>query len=106
MKNGWRWAGILAMVAAAPAQALVLGGTNLSILGYPEAQCSKPDRPMRPYSASPSRGEIDTYNFAVDRYNSDLQAFTSCTREYIENAQNDVKRIRERMDEAVERAKR
>jgi hypothetical protein len=92
------------VVASGVAQAAVQGGTNLGTKGYPSVDCRKPKPPTRTYGAT--REEIERYNIAVDSYNTDLQRFIACTREYIQNAQNDVKRIRALMDEAVERAKR
>ena len=95
---------LVAMLATG-AQAIVLGGSNLGFRGYPEADCRKPEPPMRPFSPA-SRWDIERYNMEVDRYNRELEIFISCTREYLEHAQNDIKRIRERMEEALERAKR
>jgi hypothetical protein len=87
------------------ASAIVLGGTNLGFLGYPAMACHKPSKPIEP-SFRPSRWEIDSYNMQVSSYNMQLQTYIQCVREYLENSKNDVKRIQEKMDEAIEDTKR
>lgn len=79
------------MLVSATAGAVVFGGSNLGLFGYPEAKCYKP---TRPYDLS------DEY--AVNRYNSDLREYKRCLTEYVENANNDMKRIREAVEEALE----
>jgi hypothetical protein len=85
--------------------AYVIGGTNLSFLGYPDHSCRKPNKPIKPYSFD-NRSEVDTYNGQVDSYNFELQRYITCVKEYLENAGNDIKRIEEKMDGAVAEAKR
>lgn len=66
-----------------PAFAFVYGGSNLGYLGYPEPRCYIP-------------------------YNGDnwqKQEYVRCINDYVENAQNDIKRIREKAEDAVEKAK-
>jgi hypothetical protein len=94
----------LAMLMA-PAGAVVFGGSNLGVFGYPEADCRRPEPPTRPFQPT-SQWEIDTYNSEVDSYNNDLRQFIACTREYLDNAQADIKRVQERMQEAIDRARR
>lgn len=107
MKRSFARLGVAAavLIASNTSYALVLGGSNLGVLGYPAANCRAPMKPTPPFTPA-SRWEIDSYNMQVDTYNSELERFIACTKEYLENAQNDMKRIREGMDEAVERAKR
>jgi hypothetical protein len=65
----------------------------------------KPSKPIKPYSFN-SRWEIDSYNSQVDSYNMERQRYVGCVKDYLEYASNDIKRIEERMDEAIEEAKR
>lgn len=85
--------------------AIVLGGSNLVISTYPDHSCMKPSKPIKPYSFN-SRWEIDSYNSQVDSYNMEHQLYVGCVKDYLENASNDIKRIEEKMDEAIEEAKR
>lgn len=78
-------------LAATPALALVFGGSNLGIFGYPDHTCSKP---YKPYSF--------TAQWEVDQFNSELTAYYSCIDEYVENAKNDIDRIIEKANEAVD----
>lgn len=85
--------------------AIVLGGTNLGILGYPEHSCKKPNKPMKPYSLD-SSWEINSYNIEADSYNMERERYISCMKEYLENAGNDIQRIKENMEAAIDEAKR
>jgi len=87
------------------ALAIVIGGTNLGAFGYPDHSCRKPNKPIKPYSFN-SRWEVDSYNRQVDSYNFELQRYIACMKEYLENASNDMKRIEEKMEEAVAEVKR
>lgn len=87
------------------ALAIVIGGTNLGVFGYPDHSCRKPHKPIKPYSLN-SRWEVDSYNRQVDSYNFELQRYIACMKEYLENASNDMKRIEEKMEEAIAEAKR
>jgi hypothetical protein len=98
--------GMIAVVAVAPltAQAFVIGGSNLPMFGYPAPACTKPmSKPIKPYEFS-DEGAVDEYNSEVDEYNSRLSTYTSCIREYVDNANNDIKRIREKAQEAIDEA--
>ncbi|QSX33129.1 hypothetical protein JYB87_15585 [Shewanella avicenniae] len=83
--------------------AVVFGGSNLGFRGYPSHSCSKPTKPFKPYSFN-SQWEIDSYNSDVELYNSQLQQYLSCIDEYIENANNDIKRIKEKGQAAIDEA--
>ena len=85
--------------------AIVLGGTNLGVFGYPDHTCRKPNKPLKPYSFN-SRWEIDSYNSQVDSYNLERQRYIDCVKEYLENASNDIKRIEEKIEETIAEAKR
>lgn len=85
--------------------AIVIGGSNLGISGYPEHTCRKPTKPYKPYKFS-SQWEVDSYNSEVDSYNINHRRYIGCVKEYLENAENDLKRIEEKMEETAAEAKR
>lgn len=91
----WVYASLacLSIFIATSVSAMVFGGSNLGILGYPKHRCYQP---TKPYDLS------DRY--AVDRYNSDLDQYVGCIREYVDNARNDMERIRELANEAIDEA--
>jgi hypothetical protein len=63
----------------------VYGGTNFGYGGYPDPSCQKP----------------------YDRKNNYArQSYVKCINDYIENGNNDVKRINEAQQEAISEAKR
>lgn len=73
--------------------AIVFGGTNLGFLGYPKHTCSKP---YKPYSFS---GQYE-----VESYTHQYENFIECIKTYVENARNDISRIRESSNDAVSEA--
>lgn len=73
----------LCCASANQASAVVFGGSNLPVFGYSKPSCYL-------YS-SPSKYDVERY---ID-----------CINEYVENANNDIKRIREAAEEAVNDAK-
>ncbi|MCA3562444.1 MAG: hypothetical protein IOC82_15585 [Aestuariivirga sp.] len=81
------------VLASGTANALVFGGSNLGVLGYPKHTCSAPSKP---YDLS------DEY--AVNRYNSDLDYYIDCIKAYVENAKNDIERINESANDAIREA--
>lgn len=83
------------VVVSGAAGAIVLGGSNLGIFGYPDPKCHKP---YRPYDLSD--------RFAVDRYNSEARIYRDCVIEYLENAEHDIERIQEKMRDVVSEAQR
>ena len=86
--------GIICLFVFLPnAYALVLGGSNLSLLGYPEHECYKPHKPYE---------FIDELDF--QRYKTDVEIYLDCIREYVENAENDIERIREAAQDAIDEA--
>ena len=83
---------------------LVLGPSNLGMFGYPQHNCSPPySKPYKPYSFD-SQWEVDNYNAEVEAYNYEIGIYFDCINEYLEAANNDIKRISERMDEAIDEA--
>lgn len=82
------------LVVSGAAGAIVLGGSNLGVMGYPDHRCRKPYRP----SQFSEESEVYSYNNEVDR-------FVRCIREYVENADNDIQRIQEKGQAAIDYAK-
>lgn len=76
------------------AQAYLYEGSNLDFTGYPEFN---PTTPYAPYTK-------DEYNY--NNYKNDVERYEAKAKEYLENADNDIKRIIEAKQEAVEKANR
>ena len=84
--------------------AIVFGGSNLGIFGYPKHTCTKPySKPYKPYQFN-SQWEIDSYNSDVESYNMDVSQYLTCIREYADNGKNDMDRIREAINDAINEA--
>jgi hypothetical protein len=94
---------VLVLLFPLSGYAMVFGGSNLGFRGYPSHDCIKPTRPFKPYSFN-SQWELDSYNTEVDLYNSQLRQYLSCIDEYVENAKNDIKRIKEKAQQAIDEA--
>lgn len=94
---------LLVLLFPLSAYAVVFGGSNLGFGGYPSHDCIKPTKPFKPYSFN-SQWEVDSYNSQVDLYNSQLQQYLNCIDECIENADSDIKRIKEKAQEAIDEA--
>ena len=95
---------LIILTASSNSFGIVFGGSNLGFLGYEEHTCSAPySTPTKPYSFD-SQWEIDNYNRKVEQYNNELEEFVDCIKQYVENANNDIKRIREAIDEAIDEA--
>lgn len=75
--------------------AYVSGGTNFGFSGYPKPSCFKPFRP------TDIGGEL-----AMRIYITNMELYRQCVTDYIENANNDIKRIREAQDDLIEQVKR
>ncbi len=80
MKKFW----ILMLLLAAPAYAYVYGGTNFGFGGYPDPTCY--------LGYSPNQYSVNTY---VD-----------CVNLYVKNGNNDIKRIAEAQQDALDEANR
>ena len=76
-----------------PVSAYAIGGSNLTLSSYPECTCYKPMKPI----LINSQWELDDYKFQYDQY-------IDCVNEYIDNANNDIKRIKEKAEEALNEA--
>ena len=100
MKGRVLFIGVALAAASSVTVATVFGPTNFGFLGYPAHSCYKPMKPRKPYSMT-EEWEVDRYNSEVDSYNSQLRIFQACASEYVDAAQNDMKRIREKVDELL-----
>ena len=56
--------------------------------------------PYKPYQFN-SQWEVDSYNSDVERYNMDVSQYVNCIREYADNGKNDMERIREAINDAI-----
>lgn len=78
----------------APAQAVVYGDTNLGYAGYPEFDEYPPSEPYN----------RDRYSFEQYRY--DVEEYVRKAQDYVEAGNNDIQRIKEAQEEAIEKANR
>lgn len=70
------------------------GSSNLSFSGYP----SYDERsPMRPYSND---------EYSQDRYKYEVEKYVKDAKDYIENADNDIKKIKAAQQDAINKANR
>jgi hypothetical protein len=80
---------------------VVANGTNLPTAGYPAHKCSipgaKPDKPFRNDEYT-----VRAYNAEVERYNRALTDFRDCMATYVDNANNDIKRIQDAATKAMD----
>lgn len=76
-------AAALSLTATLPSMAIVLGGSNLDFMGYPQ--------PRTYISFDPDEEELRQYLDEID--------------EYVENCDNDIRRILEARNNAIEEAR-
>lgn len=79
------------------AYSYVIGGSNLGVMGYPSFSASKP---YQPYAAttyvSGSYSSVKTVSkWEYDSYKRDVESYVSDAKEFIENGNNDIKRIQD-----------
>ncbi len=101
------WSARSALFAMVPALALaadpapVSNGTNLPATGYPAHKCALPPaRPEKPFRNDEFSARA--YNADVERYNRALTEFRDCMSTYVDNANNDIKRIQEAAKKALD----
>jgi hypothetical protein len=85
--------------------AIVSGSSNISdTFEYPSHSCSKPNpsRTFKPTYAPP--WEIEQYNAEVRIYNAKFEKYAECIKKYIDNANRDIERIREKATAAIAEA--
>ncbi len=86
--------------------AVVSGGSNLGLSGYPEHSCGL--KPMEPVAETYMRDpewETEINDMQMDGYDALLSMYVDCINEYVNNANNDIKRIREAISAASDAAK-
>ena len=97
---------LLAALAFAVPGASAAAGSNLPGGGYPAPACGeRPQIPERPEKFETERAIVE-YNVQVETYNASMERFVACVREYVTNADADVRRIRKLVREAIDRANR
>lgn len=84
---------IILIISSSTSYAYVLGGTNFGFSGYPEPSCYKPYKPQK----FQSQYELNSYRY-------DAEAYIDCVNEYVDSAGNDIKRIQEAAQEAINEA--
>ena len=98
---------VISLSLPAVADARVSGGSNLAG-GYSSHRCHKPTKPSKPDSLINQwrvpQWEINAYNSSVSSYNAKLEIYNDCISRYVENANNDIERIRQKAEEAVSEA--
>lgn len=96
----------LLLLAAAPAGAVVYGGSNFGSYNYPSHNCGlAPMLPQRPYDMTSVR-DVEAYNRRVDAYNTQMRSFSECIDAYVSAADKDMQRIRDKANEAIEEMRR
>lgn len=96
----------VSLFAAAPAGAVVEGGSNFGAFNYPSHGCGvAPTPPPRPADMTSVR-EVEAYNRLVDDYNIRVRSYSECIGAYVERAEKDMERIREKADQAIEDMRR
>ncbi|MDX1514454.1 MAG: hypothetical protein R3174_12010 [Gammaproteobacteria bacterium] len=94
----------LSLAFAAPGA--VHAGSNLDQGAYPDPQCGeRPVPPERPERFR-FRAELDQYNARVAAFNAAEERYVRCLQAYIDNAADDIKLIRRKIELAVESGKR
>ena len=95
-----RMARTLAFIALGTLGTGAAAGSNLAE-GYPEPACGeRPQVPERPEKFDTEEAIVE-YNAKVDAYNASMERLVECVREYVANANDDMKQIRKRAEEAI-----
>lgn len=86
-------------------------GSDSVISEYPGHTCSPPPKPTDPGTFKGKQdieGEVERYNSEIADYNSrvevynlQIQSYRNCIREYIGNAKLDIKKIKQKISEAI-----
>ena len=76
--------------------AFVIGGSNLGYMGYPDFSSYYPSKPFS------YNNEVSEMEF--DRYRDSVQQYVDSAREYVKNGNNDIQRISEAQEEAINKA--
>jgi hypothetical protein len=99
---------ILSAFDACCAQAAVPGGSNIALSEYPAPSCSKPEtipQPTGKPADNKDKAAVDAFNVKVAAYNAKvavfntaMHAFNDCMKTYVDNANNDIQRIKQAVD--------
>ena len=79
-------------------------GSNLPTASYPAHQCG--DRPTQPARAEyfKSETELETFNQAVETYNNATESYFQCIQLYVNDAAEDIQRIKRTVSATIEEA--
>jgi hypothetical protein len=98
---------ILSALAPACANAAVPGGSNIALSDYPAPSCTRPEtipQPEKPADTK-QKAAVDAFNVKVAAYNAKvavfntaMTAFNACMKTYVDNANNDMQRIKQAVD--------
>jgi len=87
---------------------------NSVISEYPTHTCSPPPKPTELGAFNGRKDveqdveqynfEIADYNSKVEDYNLQIQSYRNCIREYVSSAKTDIKKIKEKISEAIKEA--
>ena len=77
--------------------AYVIGGSNLSLGKYPSFSKMKPSKPYTSYNGTVSRSQYESYK-------REVEAYIDAAEDYIDNGNNDIKRIQDAQSTVVQDA--
>lgn len=86
----------LSLFCASLLFAYVYGGTNLGFGGYPSFSDYPPSAPIS------YNNEVSEYEF--NSYRDKVKNYVSSAQEYVDNGNNDIKRISEAQQDAIDKA--
>lgn len=84
--------------------------SNSVISEYPSHTCSPPSKPDEPgvfneqQDVAKYNSKIADYNSKVEDYNLRIQSYRDCIQRYISSAKSDIKKIKEKISNAINEA--
>ena len=94
--------------------AIEADGSSSVISEYPTHTCLPPPKPTDPGAFKGNQdieqdveqynSEIADYNSKVEDYNFRMQSYRDCIKAYISGAKDDIKKIKEKISEAINEA--
>ena len=91
---------LFAVITLAALGTGAVAGSNLPD-GYPGPACGeRPEVPERPEQFETEEA-IAEFNAKVDAYHASMERLVECVRVYVANANDDMKQIRKRAQEAI-----
>lgn len=85
---------LIAIFMSCTASAYVMGGSNLGFTGYPEFSDMEPNLPF---------GDDQ---FAMENYRREVANYVDKAKQYVDNSNSDIQRIKEAQQEAIDKANR